>query len=109
MFLAHKINLVRTVNIARGEKNVKRVRKYGFANDFAWVTGRGQAIIPVPQTGFPYYGRVSPTIVSIALLGQMSHSPGYKNWSSIWCVRKVISIVTLAQETLPTKRESILS
>src|SRR5437868_1595003 len=29
MFLAHKINLVRTVNIARGEKNVKRVRKYG--------------------------------------------------------------------------------
>jgi hypothetical protein len=73
----------------------------GLRTIFAWVTGRGQAIIPVPQTGFPYYGRVSPTIVSIALLGQMSHSPGYKNWSSIWCVREVISIVTLAQEIFP--------
>src|SRR5437763_15424423 len=73
----------------------------GLRTIFAWVTGRGQAIIPVPQTGFPYYGRVSPTIVSIALLGQMPRLPRYKNWSSMCCFREVISIVALAQETLP--------
>ena len=76
-------------------------RAHILVNEAVARAGRGQAIIPVPQTGFPYYGRVSPTIVSIALLGQMPRLPRYKNWSSMCCVRELISIVTLAQEIFP--------
>ena len=33
-----------------------------------WWAGRGQAIIPVSQTGFPYYGRASPADARISMV-----------------------------------------